>query len=71
MRRAKDLQLSLRHARYLPVKSWLTRSKFLRAEYHSKHDRRSMWAQMHSMMGNSSIIPRHIGAECVFASYCL
>jgi hypothetical protein len=60
---AKDLQLSLRHARYLPVKSWLTRSKFLRAEYQNKQDHRSMWVQMHSIMANSSIIPRHINAD--------
>lgn len=67
MCRAKDLQLSLRHARYLPVKSWLTRSKFMRAQYRSEYDHRSMWAQVHSVMANSSIVPRHIGAECVFA----
>lgn len=65
-RMARDLTLSLRHARYLPTGQWMTYSQFLRAQYHSQRYNRGFNVDAHAIMSNYSYVPQQIRANLAF-----
>jgi hypothetical protein len=58
---ADDLKLSLRHARWLPVSSWITHSKFLRIQEQNHQEKLGVTMDFFNIKSNESVLPNIIG----------
>jgi hypothetical protein len=62
-RLADDLKLSLRHSRFVPVRSWLQFSKFDRVQMHSEEKNTGFTIDFNSIMSNYSVLPKDLAAS--------
>lgn len=60
-RLAKDLQLSLRLAKYIPVRSWISYSKFMRAQWYDEPTNKGTTFDFTAMNSKESMLPKAAG----------